>query len=204
MAQKKRVEEPAKLGEKKAQAGRGGARPGAGRKTGSGAFGEATVPMRVPVSLALEMDELLESFKGQVAAKKNAADALAPVSAGKLRAKAMAVVELAGSSPSGKPVDVARMVAEHPESCFAWTATLDMPEWGIKHGDVVVIDRAGKPVHGCVAAVWVAHGIELVGVQTDAQGASASKTGAKKPDHQAKKITELPLWGVVVGLARKF
>jgi hypothetical protein len=184
-------------------AGRGGARLGAGRKTGSGAFGEATVPMRVPLSLAPELGAILESFKADVGFKKDAALKVSPLNAKALRDKAAELVEIAGSDPSGKPVDVLRVIASHPESCYAWTAQSDQAEWGIRMGDTVVIDRAGKVKQGCLAAFWQSQGVELLAIELDSQGIKARKAGSKKYERQAQNIVDLQVWGIVVGIVRK-
>lgn len=206
MAQQKNATKPGKPGKSGGAAktaGRGGARQGAGRKSGSGAFGEATVPMRVPVSLADEVAGALADFKIQVAAAKAGSKALSPMAAPALRAKASALVELAGATAAGKPLDLSKMLAAHPESCLAWTSPQDFPEWGIKAGDVIVIDRARPPAAGSLAAFWVDGAMELLRVEEGPAGASARRSGSKKPLHQAAAAKELPAWGVAAGVARR-
>ena len=159
--------------------------------------------MRVPVSLARELDDILESFKNNVAAKKEGAQKIAPLSAKALRDKAAELVELAGKSPSGKPVDVLRVLARRPESCYAWQALGDQPEWGIRSGDTVVIDRAAKPEHGSIGAFWREDEVELMALEVGETGAKARRAGSKKFELQADSMDGLQVWGVVVGIARK-
>ena len=153
--------------------------------------------------MAREMGEILEAFKLNVAAKKESAQRMAPLSAKALRDKADELVELAGKSPSGKPVDVLRVLASHPESCYAWRALEDHAEWGIRSGDTVVIDRAAKPEHGCLGAFWREGGVELMVVEAEGLGAKARRAGAKRCEIQADSLADLQVWGVVVGIARK-
>lgn len=203
MAQQEKEKKAGKKIQGGAAAGRGGARAGAGRKTGSGAFGEGTVPMRVPVSLAEELGTMLGTFKESVAARKGSAQRVGPLSAKALRDKAAELVELAGRSPSGKPVDVLRVLTSRPESCYAWTALGDHAEWGIKSGDTVVIDRLAKAEHGCVGAFWGEGGVELMAIEFDGTGARGRRSGEGGVERQVETLAELRVWGVVVGLARK-
>lgn len=162
---------------------RGGARPGAGRKSGSGAFGEGTVPMRIPASMAPAVDSALEEFKRRVAEAKQAGSELRALDLPSLSGKALSLASVAPGAPSGKPVDIARAVAKRPESCFAWTAPADQPDLGLLAGDMVVVDRSGKAAAGSVVAVWGERGIEL----------SARSKGAKQTEP----------WGVAVAVVRK-
>ena len=44
--------------------GKGGIRPGAGRKPNSGIYGEKTVPKRIPVSLTSHIEQLINGWSG--------------------------------------------------------------------------------------------------------------------------------------------
>ena len=183
---------------KKASPGRGGARLGAGRKSGSGAFGEGTVPMRVPMSMAVEIEQALEDLKEHVANGQIAARSMSA-----LGGKSQRLAELGAPAPQGKAVDLSKMLASHPETCCAWRAVDDLLEWGVKQGDVVVIDRSQTPHEGSLGAFWFEGGVELMVVERSAQGVQARRCGVKKPACEAASFAELPVWGVAVGLARK-
>lgn len=165
--------------EKPAGKGRGGARPGAGRKSGSGAFGEATQPIRVPMALVAGVERALSDYKERVARAREAGAGVAP-----LREEAIGVDEalIAQGGPSGKPVSIGALLAQNPESSFAWTADRDIPAMGIVVGDALIIDRAAKAEQGSILAQWGEAGIELSRAVAEGQAA----------------------WGVAVALARKF
>lgn len=165
------------------RATRGGARAGAGRKSGSGAFGEGTVPMRIPASMAGAVDKALEEFKRRVAQAKLSGASVAPLDMASLGSNALSMASVSPGSPGGKPVDLAKALAKRPESCFAWTAPAAQADIGIQQGDVLVVDRAAKASAGSVVAHWGESGLEL----------SAFKKGDKGAQH----------WGVAVALVRK-
>lgn len=183
---------------KKEGGGRGGARPGAGRKSGSGAFGEGTVPMRVPISMAADIEKALAELKERVASGERAARSLAPLGG----AKGARLAELGAPAPKGKPVDLTKTLAARPETCCAWRAVEDLPEWGVRRGDVVVIDRSQSVKEGSLGAFWLQGGVELMAVERSAKGVQARRSGAKKAACEAASLAELPVWGVAVGLAR--
>lgn len=164
--------------EKKAAKGRGGARPGAGRKSGSGAFGEATQPIRVPRALVPSVEQALADYKQRVARAREAGAEVSPVDALAMREGAASVAE---GAPSGKPLNLGALLASSPESSFAWTASRDIPALGIIVGDLLVIDRSAKASKGSIVAMWGEDGIELSRALSAGQEA----------------------WGVAVGLARR-
>ena len=166
--------------ESQARVGRGGARAGAGRKSGSGAFGEATVPMRIPVSLAVQVEAALEEFKVQHLKALQASEQVSPLDLSKLSGSAMSIVM---GSPSGKPLDLANMISKRPESCFAWTSSLDYSSFGVNKGDVLIIDRSCNASSLSLCAYWGNEGIELAKASKLPKGVDA--------------------WGVAVGLVRK-
>jgi DNA polymerase V len=163
--------------------GRGGARPGAGRKSGSGAFGEPTVPMRVPASWAGELESKLEAFKGLVSSDKEAAKKAGPVD---WSAPGPAALAAGPSQPAGKPVDLCKSMSRHPQACFAWTAPQDDPELGLLKGDTVIIERGAQAEAGSVVAAWGDLGVEL-----------------SRAPRGKKALESLAPWGVAVGVARK-
>lgn len=175
-ASKKKQKESA--AEKPAGKGRGGARPGAGRKSGSGAFGEATQPIRVPLALVAGVERALSDYKERVARAKEAGAGVAPLSKEEIGGDSALVAQ---GGPSGKPVSIGALLAQNPESSFAWTADRDIPALGIFVGDALIIDRAAKAGRGSILAQWGEAGIELSRAAGEGEAA----------------------WGVAVGLARK-
>lgn len=172
--------EPQMTADESKKAGRGGARPGAGRKSGSGAFGEATVPMRIPMSLASQIEKALEDFKQVVSDRKSQTDAIAPLDLSALNDQAL---KLTGVDPSGRPVDLAKLMAKNPESCYAWTLDKALPKRGLQMGDIVIVDRSAKASGNALLAVWSESGLILV----ESHDQTKSSTGA---------------WGVAVAVAR--
>lgn len=151
--------EPQVTADESKKAGRGGARLGAGRKSGSGAFGEATVPMRIPMSLAAQIEKALDDFKQVVSERKSQSEAIAPLDLSALNDQALKLTDV---GPSGRAVDLAKLMAKNPESCYAWTLDKAWPTRGLQMGDVVIVDRSAKASANALLAVWSESGLVLV------------------------------------------
>ena len=120
---------------------RGGARPGAGRPKGQGKYGEATVPMRVPQSLA-----------GQVGRFVAARGYRLPLYASPVAAGYPAAAE----DHIDARIDLAEALVPHPASSFLLRVRGDsMVGAGIHEGDMLVVDRSIAPTHGKVVVAAV-------------------------------------------------
>ncbi len=125
---------------KKKNKNHGGARPGAGRPKGQGPHGEATKPLRIPVSL---WDDVL----GLIAAKGYRM----PYYASRIPAGSP-------SEPSGdledyiKPVDM----IPNPDSSFIVQVHGDsMIKAGIFDGDLLVVDESQEARHGQIVVASI-------------------------------------------------
>ena len=176
MAQQEKAKKEAKQA-----SGRGGARPGAGRKSGSGAFGEPTVPMRVPASWAPHLEQSLERLKSSVSEGKQAGKSAAAVD---WSAPGPAAISASATEPSGRPVDLGKLLSPRPQSCFVWVAPRDDEALGLREGDAVVIERDAPSSAGALVASWGEAGLSL-------SIAPKGKKGEPRP------------WGVAVGVVRR-
>ena len=163
--------------------GRGGARPGAGRKKNSGAFGEGTVPMRIPVSAKDAVSKLLDDMKERARTDKETSSKISVAAIPDVR-KGL-VPSLGQDGCGGKPVDLAGLLVKKPESSFFVIVGKagNLPS-GMEEGDYALVDRSAKAVKGCVMATMDGAGC-----------VSFSTMGPKAPEN---------LWGVVRGVVRMF
>ncbi|MDD3183401.1 MAG: S24 family peptidase [Alphaproteobacteria bacterium] len=121
---------------------RGGYRPGAGRPKGTGAWGEATRPLRVPESLYADVQAFIE-------------------------AGGCPRLPLYSSNvPAGTPgfaddhieelIDLNALLVKHPDDTFMLLVSGDsMTGAGIFDGDLLIVDRKESPRNGRIVVANV-------------------------------------------------
>lgn len=113
--------------------GRGGKREGAGRPQGSGKFGEATKPIRVPIS---DLERAMRCVQNRFF-KLRLYDC--PVAAGS---------PTAVEDEVEKEVDLNELLIKKPADTFLVKVTgLSMIKAGIQEGDILIVDRSVEPIH---------------------------------------------------------
>lgn len=120
---------------------RGGRRPGAGRPKGTGKYGEETIPVRVPKSMAQEIENWVRSAGGKV-----------PLFGATVRAGG----PTAADDFVEDRVNLHDYVVRSPDSTFLVRVAGDsMIEAGLNEGDLLVVDRSLPALEGkmIVAAV---------------------------------------------------
>lgn len=186
---------------------RGGIRPGAGRKPGSGPFGEPTQPVRLPVSLVPAVRAWLA-----VLTDSPPCDTLRTCAARPL----VLPLPLYGSriaagfpSPADDDlegtIDLNEHLIRHPASTFFIRVQGEsMRGAGIRDGDLLVVDRAREVKSGDIVVAAVNGELTLKRLKVD---------GAKvwllpeNPDFQPLEIrdgTALVIWGVVAHTVHSF
>lgn len=112
----------------------GGKRAGAGRPKGQGQYGESTITMRVPASLAGEIKQFAATRGFKIPLYRF------PVQAGVLTA---------AESDVEDTIDLNSYLVRNPQTTFLVRASGDsMIEAGIRDGDLLVVDRGIEPVNG--------------------------------------------------------
>lgn len=170
--------------------GWGGPRPGSGRPKGQGKYGVETKPIRVPV----DMIGAIESF---------------------IKARGKGGIPLYGSNVSaGMPapadehiegkVDLHKYLVDNPEDTFLVKASGDsMIDAGIYSGDVLIVDKSIKPIHGKVVIAAI-DGQLTVKRFYNKNGQISLK--AENPDYsdiELKENNDLIIWGVVTSVLTK-
>jgi DNA polymerase V len=163
----------------------GGQRRGAGRPKGRNAYGEATKPIRIPLSRITEVMSFLED--GSRAAEL-------PLYSSTVRA--------GFPSPADDYIecklDLNSHVVKHPAATFFVKAAGDsMKNAGILSGDMLVVDRSLEATHGKI--VIAAINGELTVKRLSRQHGQV-KLLAENPAYEPIDITDdldMVIWGVV-------
>lgn len=194
---------PAKVEGKKD--GRGGARPGAGRKKNSGAFGERTTPMRIPESILPQVEAALEKLKAKASKAKEQGGRLAPASEPSkvILPQAPQTAKQAEQGRSGKPMDLGAALVKKPATSYVLRVSgSHLAAHGVLDGDYAVIDRSQKPADGSLVAVMIEGEMSLRALSLDASGAWLRPIGKAKAKAPAE-LKSLEIWGVASAVGRK-
>lgn len=182
---------------------KGGARSGAGRPKGRNAYGEATQPVRIPVSLLDPVDKLLQDFSRLKHSKE--LDALAPLTIGKrLRMPLYSSNVPAGfASPADDFVeeylDLNDLLVKREEATFfVRVSGRSMVDAGIQPDDILIVDRSIEAKHGKIV-IAVLNGEVTVKRLYDRDGKIVLK--AENPAYKDIQVDgELHIWGVVTSV----
>ena len=163
----------------------GGKRDGAGRPKGRNAYGEATKPIRIPISRVAEVMTFLESGNPSMEL---------PLYSSSVRA--------GFPSPADdyieRKLDLNTHLVQHPAATFFVHASGDsMQNASIRSGDMLIVDRSLEATHGKI--VIAAVNGELTVKRLSRQHGQV-KLLAENPAYDPIDITDehdLVIWGVV-------
>ena len=182
---------------------KGGPRIGAGRPKGRNAYGEATQPVRIPLTLLDPIDKLLQDFS-QLRNSKYI-DALAPLTVGKrLRMPLYSSNVPAGfASPADDFVedylDLNDLLVKREEATFfVRVSGRSMIDAGIQPNDILIVDRSLEAQHGKIV-IAVLNGEVTVKRLYNRAGKVILK--AENPSYKDIVVEgELHIWGVVTSV----
>jgi DNA polymerase V len=186
---------------------RGGARPRAGRKFGTGHYGEPTAPVRVPASRL----PLVRGWLEQIA-KEFAEGRVRPVA----RRPAALILPLYGSriaagfpSPADdhleKPIDLNEHLAPHPAATFVVRVAGDsMVGAGIQNGDLLVVDRAREARSESIVVAVVDGELTVKRLRIENGKIWLVPENPAYPPIEIRENAELVIWGVVAHAIRSY
>jgi DNA polymerase V len=164
---------------------RGGQRPGAGRPKGRNQHGEATHPVRIPISKI----HAVKAFLAGQSSERGCPLFSSTVKAG-FPSPAEDSIE--------QYLDLNTHLIQHPAATFFVIASGDsMRDAGIQSGDLLIVDRAIEPTHDKIVIAAI-HG-ELT-VKRLRKTLTEVQLIPAHPDYPVIEITEemdLIIWGVV-------
>lgn len=200
----------------KTKPARGGKRLNAGRKTGSGKFGEPTEVLRVPASQKPAIVNFLAAYqrKKQLEDSVDISSLMLPA----LQHKSFNIPLFNSKVPAGLPspaddyvekrLDPSEYLIDQVDATFFVTIQGEsMIEAGLIPGDKAVVDRSKIPVIGDIvlAVVDGDFTIKILNRQKNGQPRllPANASGQYQPI-EIKEGTQFEVWGVVTGSFRRF
>ncbi|HMO18441.1 MAG TPA: translesion error-prone DNA polymerase V autoproteolytic subunit [Oligoflexia bacterium] len=170
---------------------RGGKRQGAGRKPGSGRFGELTRPIRVPESLLDAVQAFVESRGYYLPLYESRVQAGFPSPADDF---------------SEGMLDINEYLVKNPASTFYVRAQGNsMTGAGIFEGDILVVDRSLDVVSGKIIIAVVNGDLTVKRFCKEKDGRVLLM--AENPLYKSIEITDemdFSVWGVVTNVVRSF
>jgi DNA polymerase V len=200
--------------ESKAKTNRGGKRPNAGRKEGTGKFGEPTEVIRVPVSQKDVIIDFLEMYrkKQSMQTLENidsfeypAADGV-QISLPLYSSKVRAGMPSPADDHVEKRLDISEYLIDRADSTFFVTIIGDsMRDAGLLSGDKAVVDRSRQASVGDIVLASVDGEFTIKSLGKNKQG--LPRLIPANPEFSIIEVSEnmhFEIWGVVTGSFRRF
>lgn len=195
--------------------GHGGKRVNAGRKAGSGRYGEPTTVMRIPKSQKGAVVNLIARAQQQKSASSDFVGipgfeypalhhqkTALPLFASKVRAGFPDVAD----EHVERRLDVTEYLVAHAETTFFATIIGDsMRDAGLLDGDKAVVDRAKQASIGDIVLAYIDGTFTIKTLGKNKQGMPRLvPANTDYPVIEITKETQFEIWGVVTGSFRKF
>lgn len=192
----------------------GGVRAGAGRPKGRNAYGEATQPVRIPLSLLDPIENLLQDFS-QLRKSKDI-DAVIPLSLNPalqdeneadnnrlLIPLYSSKVEAGFASPADdfveKYLDLNELlVKRHEATFFVRVSGRSMIDAGIQPDDILIVDRSLEAKHGKIVIAVIDGEVTVKRLSTTGEKVILRAENPKYNDIPVNG--ELHIWGVVTSI----
>ncbi len=181
---------------------RGGQRPGAGRKAGSGPFGEPTQPLRIPVSLL--------PFVKAMLSRSSPLGGLSflPVTEPPTR---LALPLFSGKVAAGFPspaddyvektLDLNELLIQKPAATFFVRVQGEsMLGAGIHPNDILVVDRSIDPVPGKIVICALNGELTVKRLERDGEQWKLKAENSAYPDIAIHEELDMVIWGVVTNV----
>jgi len=185
----------------------GGSRPGAGRKPGTGPYGEATRVMRVPASRVAEIKAYLAT---PARPGLDQLDYLGTPHAGDGPRLPLYAARVPAGFPSPAEdyaevrLDLNEYLVEHAGATFyLHVQGHSMTGAGILDGDVIAVDRALEARHGDIVLAVVDNALTVKELYQEAGEVRLLSHNPDFPPITFKPGQELSIWGVVKAVVRK-
>lgn len=186
---------------------RGGYRPGAGKKPGTGAYGEPTKPIRVPESQVPVVLDFLVSYRNKLEIQIDAIPFVTDAPRRTIPAMSYRV-------PAGFPspaddyvqgrIDLNEHLLLHREASFILRVSgWSMVGAGIFDGDEIIVDRAIDPHDGHVVLAVLGSEFTVKRLKKDGKTVRLVAENPDFPDIEFREGDELTIWGVVTRVLHK-
>lgn len=189
---------------------RGGPRAGAGRKAGTGSFGEPTRPMRVPESQVAQVLDFLAAYRASRSTSATAGEFYRPAAQPRpLRLPLFGSKVQAGfPSPAddyvAEQLDLHQLLVKREAATFYVRVQGDsMVDAGIREGDILVVDRSITPVDGKIVIAVLNGELTVKELSIKPQGIRLLPRNDAYPPIDVPQESDLTIWGVVTGVVRQ-
>ncbi|WP_411725783.1 LexA family protein [Methyloglobulus sp.] len=193
---------------------RGGKRENAGRPLGLNAYGEPTVPIRVPKSQVTQIKDFLKAYSiksesGTIDFDEHIHQVLAPKTAVTIplfSSKVSAGFPSPADDHIEKRLDINEYLIEQADATFLVTITgLSMRDAGLLPKDIAIVDRSKDAAVGSLVMAIVdgEFTIKYLGVSEEGNPVLISANLDFKPI-EIKENMQFEIWGVVTGSIRKY
>lgn len=187
---------------------RGGLRTGAGRKSGTGRFGEPTQPVRVPVSLLPDLQALLAAHKIQL---NNPISSFEAVYSPSRKPSKLPLPLFTGKVAAGFPspaddyidktLDLNELLVQKPAATFFARAQGEsMINAGIHPNDILVVDRSIEAIPGKIVICALNGELTVKRLARDGEQWQLKAENPDYPDIVIFDELELVIWGVVTNV----
>jgi len=188
---------------------RGGNRPGAGRKAGTGKYGEPTSLIRVPHSQQDIIAEYLEAIKLSRQPIEGMPEVLLPaehptqISLNVYSSKIAAGLPNPADDHPEEEMDINSFLIQHKGDTFIAPVQSDsLKDLGVVRNHYVIINKTLRPQQGDVVAAVVDNGFTIKILSQTVDGRPLLKKANPDPEFQDIEIREgmdFEIWGVVTG-----
>lgn len=195
----------------------GGRRQGAGRKQGSGAFGEKTKVMRIPESQVNTIEHYLQTFKSalQQGETKQLLQIIVPqtetiASEEDYRIPLYSHKVVAGfPSPADDYIetylDLNEKLIQNKASTFLLRVQGDsMQDIGIYENDILVVDRSLSPKNGKIVIAALDGELTVKRLTINEKGTFLAPENPNYPLIKVNENNEMVIWGVVTSCIHSF
>ena len=186
---------------------RGGFRARAGRKYGTGPYGEPTQPIRVPVSLLPSM----RAWLSRIAKVRGDCHMHSFTSHPTALSLPLYGSRIAAGFPSPADdhledtIDLNEHLVQHPAATFFVRVQGDsMIGAGIHHGDLLVIDRSLEPKSGSIVVAVVNGELTVKRLKIEGEHIWLMPENPAYHPLEIREGMELVIWGVVAHSVRSF
>lgn len=201
--------------------GRGGARPGAGRKKGSGKYNEPTKVMRLPESKIPVIKAWLEELVAEQSQPETLAAQTLPnlgdsvkvkqanlsrhVSLPLFSNKVLAGAQAADQDNIEGLLDLNQELIKRPETTFLLKSRDDsMKKVGIYEGDILIVDRSLEPTDGKVVIALLEGELTVKRLSVKSTGKWLVPENDRYLPILVRENSNIVIWGVVTSSIRQF
>jgi DNA polymerase V len=189
---------------------RGGYRPGAGRKPGSGPFRELTKPVRVPESQVPTVLSFLQAFRDRHSEAPTLGEIYSPALNQRTVRRPLFSSRIQAGFPSPADDYVAQQLDLHELLVKREAATFYVRVKGdsmlgasIQEGDILVVDRSVEPTDGKIVIAVLNGELTVKELSRKKDRIQLLPRNDSYPPIEITSESDLTIWGVVTGVVRQ-